>query len=153
MLYSRSISEFVVFLEHVCKVQLFEFRVHCIPRTRVQSAAVRAPDLWCSLNTCAKCCRSRSEFIVLFEHVCKVLRFKLRIRRILRIRVQNTAAGCLNSSYSSNTCALQVRGQFAGVLLEFSTVMNFTSFRSQQTLETINVSSFVTAANLRGHAR
>ena len=47
-------------------------RIHRIPRTRVQSAAVRAPNLWYSSNTCAKCCRLSSEFIVFLEHVCKV---------------------------------------------------------------------------------
>jgi hypothetical protein len=93
------------FLEHVCNVQPLELRIHRITRTRVQSAAVRAPNLWYSSNTCAKCCRSSSEFIVFFEHVCKVLPFELQIRCIIRTRLQNIAAGSPNSSYSSNTCA------------------------------------------------
>ena len=38
-IYSRLISECVVFLEHVCKESPLEIRIRCISRTRVQSAA------------------------------------------------------------------------------------------------------------------
>ena len=38
-IYSRLISECVVFLEHVCKVQPLDLRIRRISRTRVQSAA------------------------------------------------------------------------------------------------------------------
>ena len=98
LLHNRPISEFAIFLEHVCKVQPLELRIHRIPRTRVQSAAVRAPNLWYSSNTCAKCCRLSSEFIVFLEHVCKVLPFELRICGILRTRVQSAAVRAPNSS-------------------------------------------------------
>ena len=37
-IYSCLISECVVFLEHVCKVQPLDLRIRCISRTRVQSA-------------------------------------------------------------------------------------------------------------------
>ena len=103
--YSRLISEFVVFLEHVCKVQPLELRIRGVSRTRVQSAAVRAPNSQYSSNTCAKCSRSSSEFVVFLEHVCEVQPPDLRIRRISRTRVQSAAAGSLNSLYFANTFA------------------------------------------------
>jgi hypothetical protein len=67
--------------------------------------AARAPNSWYSSNTCAKCCRSNSEFVVFREHVCKVLPFELRNRRISRTRVQSAAVRAPNSSYFPNTCA------------------------------------------------
>ena len=41
-----------------------------------------APNSSYFSNTCAKCSRSSSEFVVFREHVCKVLPFEFRIRSI-----------------------------------------------------------------------
>ena len=71
--YSCWISEFVVFLEHVCTFVKYSYVLNWLV----------AGWLTYFSNTCAKCCRSSCEFAVFLEHVCKVLPFELRIRRIL----------------------------------------------------------------------
>ena len=90
--YSCWISGFVVFFEHVCKVQPLDLRIRRIPRTRVPSTAAGFPDSSYSSNTCAKCSRWISEFVVFLKHVCKVQPLDLRIRRISRTRVQSAAS-------------------------------------------------------------
>jgi hypothetical protein len=90
--YAPSGCEFVIFAEHVCKVQPLELRIRCILRTRAQRAATGAPNSSYFSNTCAKCRRLSSEFVVFFEHVCKVLSFELRICCIPRTRAQSAAS-------------------------------------------------------------
>ena len=80
----QSAAEFVVFLDHVCKMQPLELRIRRISRPRVQNAA---------------------EFVVFLEHVCKVLPFDIRIARISRARAHSAAVRYPNLPYFSNTCA------------------------------------------------
>jgi hypothetical protein len=84
---------------------LSRFKIRHICRTRVQSAAARASNSSYYSNTCAKCSHWSAEFVVFLEHVGKVQPLELRIRRILRTRVQSAAVRAPNLLYSSNTCA------------------------------------------------
>ena len=100
---SRWISEFIVFREHVWKVQQpdVEFVVFFEHMRKVQPAS--KPDrstfwiagtlVWgavCLIHNCnsqnatfcAKCSRLMSELIVFLEHVCKARPLELRIHRI-----------------------------------------------------------------------
>ena len=72
LLHSRWILEFFVFLEQMCYVQPLELRIHRISRTSVQSTAARFANSSYFSNTCAKCSRWISEFVVFREHVWKV---------------------------------------------------------------------------------
>ena len=58
-------------LEHVCKVLPFELQIRRILQPRVQSAAAGSPNSSYFKNTCAKCSRRISEFVVFPEHVRK----------------------------------------------------------------------------------
>ena len=91
----RSISELLVFLEHVCKVLPFDIRICGISRTRVQNAAAFIATL------------RLTEFksIVFLGHVCKLQPLELRIRCISRTRVHSAAVRYPNLSYFANTCA------------------------------------------------
>jgi hypothetical protein len=92
LLHSRSSYEFVVFLEHVCKVHALEHRIRRISRTRVQGAAAGSPNSSYFSNTCATCRRSSYEFVVFLEHVCKESPLEIRIRCISRTRAQSAAS-------------------------------------------------------------
>lgn len=69
--------------------------------------AAWAPNALYSLSMNSRCYRSSFDFALSFEHVCKVLTFELRIRRIRWIYVQSAAVWAPNPWYFLNTCKAQ----------------------------------------------